>query len=34
MVIGTFPYEQLRAIFQALLDESRGETMFMENWVD
>jgi len=36
MVIGTFPLEQLRAIFQALVDESErnGEGRFLENWVD
>ena len=34
MVIGTFPYEQLRAIFQALVDEAAGERRFMESWVD
>jgi protein-disulfide isomerase/uncharacterized membrane protein len=34
MVIGTFPYEQLRAIFQALVDEAEGDTRFMEGWVD
>jgi protein-disulfide isomerase len=34
MVIGTFPYEQLRAIFQALVDEAEGEGRFMENWVE
>jgi uncharacterized membrane protein/protein-disulfide isomerase len=34
MVIGTFPYEQLRAIFQALVDEAEGDTRFMESWVD
>ena len=34
MVIGTFPYEQLRAIFQALVDEAEGDTRFMEQWVD
>ncbi|MCK5448143.1 MAG: thioredoxin domain-containing protein [Gemmatimonadetes bacterium] len=34
MVIGTFPYEQLRAIFQALVDEAAGDTRFMEGWVD
>ncbi len=34
MIIGTLPYEQLRAIFQALLEESEGgEREFMENWV-
>ncbi len=31
MVIGTFPYEQLRAIFQALVDKSE-QKKFMENW--
>ena len=34
MVIGTLPYEQLRAIFQALVDEAAGEGRFMENWVE
>ena len=35
MVIGTFPYEQLRAIFRALIDEAEaGERKFMENWVE
>jgi len=34
MVIGTFPYEQLRAIFQALVDEAEGEGRFMESWVE
>jgi protein-disulfide isomerase/uncharacterized membrane protein len=33
MIIGTLPYEQLRAIFQALVDEAEGtERGFMENW--
>jgi len=34
MIIGTLPYDQLRAIFQALVDEhERGEgTQFIENW--
>lgn len=34
MIIGTLPYDQLRAIFQALLDEhERGEgSQFIENW--
>jgi len=32
MVIGTLPVEQLRAIFQALVDEAEGRR-FMENWV-
>ncbi len=36
MVIGTFPYEQLRAIFQALVNEHEqgDEGRFLENWVD
>jgi uncharacterized membrane protein len=34
MVIGTLPKEQLRAIFQALVDEyERGGDTFMESWV-
>ena len=33
MVIGTFPIEQLRAIFQALVDEHEGGEQFMENWM-
>ena len=33
MIIGTLPYEQLRAIFQALVDEHNGQG-FIENWVD
>lgn len=34
MIIGTLPYEQLRAIFQALVDEAeRGGSTFIENWV-
>jgi len=33
MVIGTFPIEQLRAIFQALVDEYEGGGQFMENWM-
>ncbi|NNK47395.1 MAG: hypothetical protein HKP01_00835, partial [Gemmatimonadetes bacterium] len=32
MVIGTFPYEQLRAIFEALVAEAAGDTRFMESW--
>lgn len=34
MIIGTLPYDQLRAIFQALVDEhERGEdAQFIENW--
>ena len=35
MIIGTFPLEQLRAIFQALVDEhERGEDRFLENWIE
>jgi len=34
MIIGTLPYEQLRAIFQALVDEAEqgGPRQFIENW--
>ncbi|MBZ5627280.1 MAG: hypothetical protein LAO06_00260 [Acidobacteriia bacterium] len=31
MVIGIFPYGQLRAIFQALADRERSRK-FIENW--
>jgi uncharacterized membrane protein len=35
MLIGTLPYEQLRAIFHALVEESEGgERRFMESWVE
>ena len=34
MVIGTLPYEQLRAIFQALVEEQEGDPRFLENWVE
>jgi hypothetical protein len=35
MIIGTYSYEQLRAIFQAIVDEQeRGEASFIENWID
>jgi uncharacterized membrane protein len=34
MIIGTFPYEQLRAIFRALVDEHDQGGRFMENWVE
>jgi predicted DsbA family dithiol-disulfide isomerase/uncharacterized membrane protein len=34
LIIGTFTYEQLRAIFQRLVDERRGNPRFMENWPD
>jgi uncharacterized membrane protein/protein-disulfide isomerase len=33
MVIGTLPYQQMRAIFQALVEESEGGRTFIENWV-
>ena len=33
MIIGTLPYEQLRAILQALVDEKEGGHKFIENWV-
>lgn len=34
MVIGTLPYEHLKAIFQALVDEHEGgKKKFIENWV-
>ncbi len=34
MIIGTLPYVQLKAIFQALVDEhEQGSKKFMENWV-
>jgi uncharacterized membrane protein/predicted DsbA family dithiol-disulfide isomerase len=35
MIIGTLPYEQLRAILQALVDEAEvGDRRFLENWVE
>jgi protein-disulfide isomerase/uncharacterized membrane protein len=35
MIIGTYPYEQLRAIFRAIVDEAeRGEKRFIENWIE
>jgi len=34
MIIGTLPYQHLRAIFQALVEEREGGTRkFIENWV-
>jgi uncharacterized membrane protein/protein-disulfide isomerase len=33
MVIGTLPDEQMRAIFQALVEEAEGGNRFIENWV-
>ena len=35
MIIGTLPYEQLHAIFQALVDEhDSGDRRFIEHWVE
>ncbi len=36
MIIGTMPYGQMRAIFEALLEESgkTGDKRFLENWVE
>jgi uncharacterized membrane protein len=35
MLIGTLPYEQLQAIFQALVDEHEGgDRRFIESWVE
>lgn len=33
MIIGTLPYEQMRAIFQDLVDEFEGRNRFIEHWV-
>ena len=33
MIIGTLPYDHLRALFQALADESASGTGFLETWV-
>ncbi|MBN1225081.1 MAG: thioredoxin domain-containing protein [Candidatus Aminicenantes bacterium] len=33
LVIGTLPYEQLRAVFQDLVDEFEGRERFIEQWV-
>ena len=33
MIIGTLPYEHLRAICQALVEEQEGGKKFIENWV-
>jgi len=32
MVIGTLPYEQLRAIFEAIIAKHEGTDQFIENW--
>jgi uncharacterized membrane protein/protein-disulfide isomerase len=35
MIIGTLPYENLKAIFQALVEEHEGGSKkFIENWID
>ena len=35
MIIGTLPYPQLRAIFQALVDEHEAsDRRFIESWVE
>jgi uncharacterized membrane protein/protein-disulfide isomerase len=36
MIIGTLPYGQMKAIFEALLEESgqTGDKRFLENWVE
>ncbi|MDH5706347.1 MAG: thioredoxin domain-containing protein [Candidatus Aminicenantes bacterium] len=33
MIIGTLPYEQMRAIFQDLVEEYEGRKEFIEHWV-
>jgi hypothetical protein len=33
MIIGTLPYEHMRAIFTALVEEREGGRKFLENWV-
>ena len=33
MIIGTLPYEQMRAIFQDLVDEHEGRSRFIKQWV-
>ncbi len=33
MIIGTLPYEHMRAIFQDLVDEYEGRSDFLEQWV-
>ncbi len=33
MIIGTLPYEHMRAIFQDLVDEYEGRSQFIEEWV-
>lgn len=33
MVIGTFPYEQMEALFQALIEEHEEGKDFLENWM-
>ena len=33
MIIGTLPYEHLRAIFQDLVDEYESRSRYIEQWV-
>jgi hypothetical protein len=33
MIIGTLPLEQMRAIFQDLVDQYEGRSGFLEQWV-
>ncbi|MCD6516772.1 MAG: thioredoxin domain-containing protein [Candidatus Aminicenantes bacterium] len=33
MIIGTLPYEHMRAIFQDLVDKYDGRSRFIEQWV-
>jgi hypothetical protein len=32
MVIGTLPYEQMKAIFEAIIRNAEGEDRFLESW--
>ncbi len=34
LVIGTFPLDQMRAIFDALVAQAQGSDQFLENWVE
>jgi uncharacterized membrane protein len=34
MIIGTLSYDQLKVIFQAILDERNGKRQFIETWYD
>jgi len=33
MIISAFPFEQLQAIFQDLVDKYKGRTRFVEQWI-